>query len=126
VDVAESEWSQDGSRGRRSRTAPVRPRHVDVAESEWSQDGARGRQSRTAPVRPRHVDVATRGPARRPNAPRAEPYCAVKRQLITASPAAEVRRKVSSEVWLVSTGSPVGAARGKRTAYVRAKSVMYG
>jgi DNA-binding transcriptional MerR regulator len=28
------EWSQDGSRGRQSRTAPIHPRHEDVAESE--------------------------------------------------------------------------------------------
>jgi hypothetical protein len=38
------------------RTRPSTPRRR--GEFEWSQDGSRGRQSRTAPVHPRHDDVA--------------------------------------------------------------------
>jgi predicted alpha-1,2-mannosidase len=38
------------------RTRPSTPR--GRGEFEWSQDGSRGRRSRTAPVHPRHVDVA--------------------------------------------------------------------
>jgi hypothetical protein len=55
------------------RTRPSTPRRR--GEFVWSQDGSRGRQSRTAPVHPRHDDVANSCGARTgPAAGRAGPH----------------------------------------------------